>query len=62
MVYATLRPGYGSPLSAYGGPIGYGIGGFFAQTENGRLVAVTNLIERARDFWKALFVSFPKLK
>jgi hypothetical protein len=60
-VAATLQPGYGSPLSAYGGPLGYGVGGSFLQVDADRLVSVANLIERARNFWADLFQRFPQL-
>jgi hypothetical protein len=61
-VHAILQPGYGSPLSAYNtGMVGYGVTGFFVQVNAGRIISVTNLIERVRDFWTDLFKHFAQL-
>ncbi len=61
-VHATLQSGYGSPLFAYGtGMLGYGVAGFFVQVNAGRVISVTNLVERARDFWTNLFKHYAQL-
>lgn len=61
-VEGTFKPAYGSPISVYGGPIGYGVRGFFVTVDGGRLVSVLDLLQRVRDFWLKLFVRHPQLE
>ena len=59
-VKATLTPGYGSPLSAYG--MGYyGVDGLFVVLDGGGIVSVVHLLQSVRTFWAEKFERFPQL-
>jgi hypothetical protein len=60
-VKSTHAAGYGSPLYAHGGPLGYGVDGLFMVLDGGRIVSVMHLLDEARALWAELFDRFPEL-
>jgi hypothetical protein len=61
-VRATHRPGWDSPITAWDNPgSGWDDNNIYVQLDDGRLVAVADLLTRVCGFWCKLFEQFPRL-
>jgi hypothetical protein len=62
VVYATHRGGLDSKVPFFDNPhSGFDDNGFHVELDAGRIVAISDLVMRVRDFWAELFEQFPQL-